>query len=477
MKPRLSFRLLIIIMFVGGMLPLQATVGLVVYRLQQSYLLREAERRLTSFVRAGVEAYAGEGDLTVLAVALGETLRPLGADLFVQDADGAPVPPALGTGPWLDRDAHDQIRASRSASLHVIPDGDGSRMVYLAAVVDSGGNILGTTEASLSLDVITDELAALRRWLVLITALASALSVLVAIPLSALVTRPLRDLLESVERAREGALDTRARVPAVLELGQLAITYNALLDRISDELNTRTRMVETMRQFAADASHELRSPLSVFRNSVELLDRARHQDDQEQFPGILALLRSEVDTMTGLVENLLLLARLEQPDEAVAELLHLEDVDPFPLLEEIYERSLLLAQGQEIALVWPKGEVPVIRADREMLRRALNNVVENALAYTPAGKKITLSVECRVEGCCFLVEDEGSGIASDQLPRIFERFYRSDQARSRRVPGTGLGLAIVAAIVRAHGGTADVESQLGRGTRIRLSLPVAAPRP
>jgi len=473
MKPRLSFRWLIVLLFVGGMLPLQATVGLVVYRLQQSYLLRGAERRLTSLVGAGVEAYAGEGDLTVLALALGETLRPLGADLFVQDAEGGPVPPSLGTGPWLDSEAHAQARSSRSASTEVIPDGDGSRMVYLAAIIDREGNALATTEASLSLDPITDELDALRRWLVLITALASALSVLVAIPLSALVTRPLRDLLASVERARAGALDARARVPAVQELGQLAVTYNALLDRISDELDTRTRMVETMRQFAADASHELRSPLSVFRNSVELLDQANLQGDQEQFPGILALLRSEVDTMTSLVQNLLLLARLEQPDEAVAEMLHLEDVDPFPFLEEIYERSLLLAQGQDLELVWPKGEVSTIRADRDMLRRALNNVVENAIAHTSPGKKIKLSLECRGESCCFCVEDEGSGIAADQLPHIFERFYRSDQARSRRVPGTGLGLAIVAAIVRAHGGQVDAESRLGHGTRIRLSLPAS----
>ncbi len=473
MKPRLSFRWLIVLLFVGGMLPLQAAVGLVVYRLQQTYLLSGAERRLTSFVGAGVEAYAGGRDLTVLALELSETLRPLGADLFVQDALGAPVPPSLGTGPWLDNEAHEQARASRSASIEVIADGDGSRMVYLAAIIDPEGNVLATTEASLSLDPITDELDALRRWLVLITALASALSVIVAIPLSALVTRPLHDLLASIERARAGALDTRAEVPPIQELRQLAVAYNALLDRISDELDARTRMVETMRQFAADASHELRSPLSVFRNSVELLNRANLQGDQEQFPGILALLRGEVDMMTSLVQNLLLLARLEQPGQTDAEVLHLEAMDPFPFLEEIYERSLLLAQGQDLELVWPKGAMSTIRADRDMLRRALSNVVENAIAHTPPGKKIRLSLECRAESCSFCVDDEGSGIAADQLPHIFERFYRSDQARSRRTPGTGLGLAIVAAIMRAHGGQVDAKSRLGHGTRIRLSVPVA----
>ena len=172
--------------------------------------------------------------------------------------------------------------------------------------------------------------------------------------------------------------------------------------------------------------------------------------------------------MTGLVENLLLLARLDQPEEAVASLLHPEEIHPIPFLEEIYERSQLLVQGQQVVLVWPTGEIGPIWADREMLRRALNNIVENAIAYTPAGKKITLSLENQNGYCCFIIEDQGRGIAPDQLSKIFERFYRSDESRNRQIPGSGLGLAIVAAIVRVHGGEIQVESELEQGTRFRL---------
>jgi two-component system sensor histidine kinase VicK len=246
------------------------------------------------------------------------------------------------------------------------------------------------------------------------------------------------------------------------------MTYNQMLDRISGDLDNQARLAENMRRFAADASHELRSPLSVFRNSVELLDKAFHQNDQIQIPGILTILRKEVDTMTRLVENLLLLARLDQPEEAVASLLHPEEIHPLPFLEEIYERSKFLVQGQQFELVWPTGEIGSIWADREMLRRALNNIVENAIIYTPAGGKITLSLEDQKGYCCFIIEDQGIGIAPDQLSKIYERFYRSDESRNRRIPGSGLGLAIVAAIVRVHGGEIQVESELNKGTRFRL---------
>ena len=172
--------------------------------------------------------------------------------------------------------------------------------------------------------------------------------------------------------------------------------------------------------------------------------------------------------MTRLVENLLWLTRLDQPEEAVASLLHPEEIHPFPFLEEIYERSQLLVQGQQVELAWPKGEIDPIWADREMLRRALNNIVENAITYTPAGKKITLSLENQNGYCCFIIEDQGIGIAPDQLSKIFNRFYRSDESRNRQIPGSGLGLAIVAAIVRAHEGDIQVESELDHGTRFRL---------
>jgi len=468
MKKRLSFRGLIVLLFVGALIPLLVIVGLLVYRVQQTYLLNEAQAHLINFVSAGVEQYASDADLTRLAVNLGENLRVLGADMFIQDANGNPVPPALGTGPWLDAADHQAARDSRTSGMQMIGSGSSSRIVYLAAVINQDNHLIGSVEASLPMSGIIAQLNALRQRLTLIITLASGLSVLVAVFLSGSITRPIKDLVDSVERVRQGNLETRAPISKIHELDQLATTYNQMLDRISEDLEYQAHLAENMRQFAANASHELRSPLSVFRNSVDLLNKAFRQNDQVQIPGILTILRKEVDTMTTLVENLLLLARLDQPDEAVASILRPEEIHPLPLLEEVYERSLLLAKNQQVQLVWPKVEINPFWADREMIRRALINIVENAIIYTPSGKNITLSLENQNGYCCFIIEDQGIGIAPDQLPMITQRFYRGDESRNRKISGSGLGLAIVAAIVRVHEGKIQVESELDRGTSFRL---------
>jgi two-component system OmpR family sensor kinase len=475
MKLNLSFRGLIIFLFIGSLVPLLVMVGLVVYRLQQSYLINEAQRRLVEFTQTSVEQFTGGSDLIVLAVNLNEHLRVLGADMFIQNASGNPVPPSLGTGPWLDNLEHQAVRDSKMSTVEMIGNGASARIVYLAAVIDPAGKVLGSVESSLSMNNITDQLSALRRWLILIIGIASGLSVLLSIFLSGIITRPMKNLVKSAERVRQGNLQTRAEIPEVIELSQLAVTFNQMLDRISGDMNNQAQLTENMRQFAADASHELRSPLSVFRNSVELLEKASLHNDQNQVSEILNILRKEVDAMTGLVENLLLLARLNQSEEAVEAFLHREAIDPFPVLEEVYERSQLLAQGQKVELAWPTCEIAPIWADHEMLRRALNNIVENAIAYTPAGKKVTLSLESQNGSCCFIIADQGCGIAPDQLRKIFERFYRSDGSRNRQIPGTGLGLAIVAAIVRNHGGDIQVESKLDEGTTFRVWFKQVAP--
>jgi signal transduction histidine kinase len=196
------------------------------------------------------------------------------------------------------------------------------------------------------------------------------------------------------------------------------------------------------------------------------------------------MLRQEIDTMSGLVDNLLFLARLDQAGAGEAGGPVFAAVEPFPLLEEVYERGQILANGRLLKLEWPTQAVTEIRADREMLRRALNNLVENGLKYTPEGKCVSLSIQAGEGSCRFVVRDEGPGIPAEQLPRIFARFYRADSARSRtgnapdrRQPGTGLGLAIVNAIAQAHGGKVEVRSVEGEGSVFVLEIPEAETRP
>jgi two-component system, OmpR family, sensor kinase len=468
----ISLRNLLILLNLGAIIPLLVIIGLVVYSLQHRFLLADARDRLVGFVSADVSAMT-DRDLTRLAVALGENLRVIGADVFVKDQNGKPVPPALGTGPWLDENQHRLAAETKESSIQTIAgEKTGTRrLVYLAALVDEQGAVLGTVEASLPLEPVDAELAALRRWLIIILGGAAGISVLLAVGISWMATRPLETLVGTAQRVGRGDLSHRAGLPMIGEVRTLAQTFNTMLDRIQLALEQQARSAEEMRHFAADASHELRSPLAVIRSGSEMLEKALGRGDTAETGSILSMLRHEIDAMTGLVDNLLFLARLDQSGGDETRGVNFSAVEPFPLLEEVYERAQLLANERILKLEWPSHAVAEVNADRELLRRALNNLVENAIKYTPAGKNIRMRIESGPQNCRFMIQDEGPGLSPEQLPRIFERFYRTDNTRSRRQPGTGLGLAIVNAIAQTHLGKVEVVSVEGSGSTFILEIP------
>jgi two-component system OmpR family sensor kinase len=244
-----------------------------------------------------------------------------------------------------------------------------------------------------------------------------------------------------------------------------------MLDRIQSAINRQARLTDEMRRFATDASHELRSPLAVLRNGLEMLEKARRLGDEAQVQAILNLMNGEVDSMTSLVDNLLFLARLDQADDRIEGTLSRALLAPLPVLEEVYERAQMLATGQILYLDWPDHPIAPVLADHEMIRRALNNLVENALHHTPTGREIRLRIEADQQTCRWIIQDQGCGMQPEQLARVFERFYRGDQSRGRQGPGAGLGLPIVAAIARAHGGTVHAASHPGEGAVFTLELP------
>jgi two-component system OmpR family sensor kinase len=443
----------------------------VVYRTQQNFLITETRDRLTGFVQAGVSSLTPGADLTNLSVALGEHLRVLGADLFVKDATGRPVPPALGTGPWLDDAAHRSVREQRTGSLQTIPAGSSRRLVYLVPILDVQGNVLGTVEASLPLDTIESELAALRRWLTWTMGVAAVLGVLFSFIVAGTSIRQFDGLLRASRQVARGELSSRAPPPQVSEARDLTYTFNIMLDRIQTAIDRQARLTDEMRRFATDASHELRSPLAVLRNGLEMLEKARRLGDEAQVQLILNLMSDEVDSMTSLVDNLLFLARLDQTGGRVESLPNQTLFAPLPLLEEVYERAQVLATGQILRLDWPDHPIAPVLADHEMIRRALNNLIENALHHTPSGREIHLRVEADQKNCCWIVQDQGCGMQPEQLVRVFERFYRGDRPRDRQGPGAGLGLPIVAAIAKAHGGSVHAVSRPGEGSVLTLELP------
>jgi two-component system OmpR family sensor kinase len=473
MKGYFSYRTLIISLYLGSLIPLLVVMGLLVYGIQQAFMVNNTRTRLEEYVRATVSSTTITGDsLTRLAINLGESLRVLGADVFLKDANGNPVPPSLGTGPWLDDEQHRLALANGTGSFQRIRTGDIDRLVFLSPIFDAQGQPMGTVEASLNLQFISTELGALQRWLVIVVGGATILAVMLSMVIAEFARRPLGGLVTAAARVTQGDMDSRAPLPQVTEVRQLAATFNTMLDRIQASMETQQQTTEEMRRFAADASHELRSPLAVFHNGVDMLEKALKRQDPEQVSHVLSLLRNETESMTRLVNDLLLLARMESASEGIGRELTLTAVEPLPLLEEVYERALVICQGQKLQLIWPDKDIRTIYGDRELLRRALNNLVENAIRHTPPEKKIWLKVHTEDTTCVFTIQDEGKGISRDELPRIFERFYRGDAARDRQQPSTGLGLSIVRAIVLAHQGEIQVDSELGVGTTFRIRFPV-----
>jgi len=274
---------------------------------------------------------------------------------------------------------------------------------------------------------------------------------------------PVDRMITEVREITDGrSLHRRLPVPlAQDELARLAATLNQMMTRLE-------RSFAALRRFTADASHELKTPLTVVRAGVE---RAITRPDTA--PETLAALEEtlqEVNRMTELLDSLLTLARA---DEGRAEL-HREPVDLRQILEEAGETGELLAEhagvGIEIRL---PAEPVVVSVDRSRVRQLALNLIENAVKYTPRGGQVSVELGSSNGRAVFTVADTGIGIAPGDLPHVFDRFWRADSARTRTSEraGTGLGLAICKWIAEAHGGTIEVQSRPGRGTTFTVGLP------
>lgn len=239
------------------------------------------------------------------------------------------------------------------------------------------------------------------------------------------------------------------------EVGELASTFNRMIARID-------RTFEAQRQFVANSSHELGTPLTVIRGNVDLLKRDLGEEDRRE---CLAAIETASTRMDRIIGDLLTLATLDDNQGAPP-----EAVDLRSLVQEVYDETRVCATRHALEI----GRLDAIHVlgHRERLRDMLVNLVENAVKYTPDGGHITLSAQRNRDWVYLSVEDTGVGISEEHLGRIFDRFYRVDKARSRSKGGTGLGLSIVKAIAAAHGGSVQVRSEVGRGTIFSVLLPL-----
>ncbi|MBI5652166.1 MAG: HAMP domain-containing histidine kinase [Chloroflexi bacterium] len=245
------------------------------------------------------------------------------------------------------------------------------------------------------------------------------------------------------------------------EIGQLAITFNAMLTELESAFRQIEQSLQTQRRFVADASHELRTPLTTIRGNIELLRRDPPLDAQERAE-ILIDTKDETERLIRLVNQLLVLARAD-----AGHTLRRESVALAPLIEDVCRQCKSLAPDRAI-------QIDVVRdasviGDRDALKQVLLILVDNALAHTPAHAAIALTSASTDTRVSIAVRDTGPGIALEILPHIFERFFRADLSRSRG--GAGLGLSIAKELIEAQGGTLNVASQIGNGSTFTVALP------
>jgi two-component system phosphate regulon sensor histidine kinase PhoR len=233
------------------------------------------------------------------------------------------------------------------------------------------------------------------------------------------------------------------------------------------DLTETERVEKTRRDFIANVSHELRTPLTSIQGYAEtLLDSTPNLDHIHEF---LEIIRKNAARMSRLTEDLLTLARVESGEQRF----DIQPSAPGDLLHEVVQSFSTMAQAQGIELVVEnQADIPVA-ADREAIHQVFANLVDNALKYAASGRQIVLGARGQGRMVEFYVQDFGPGIPSEHLPRLFERFYRVDKARSRESGGTGLGLAIAKHIILAHGGTIRAESELNHGCMFLFTIPTA----
>jgi heavy metal sensor kinase len=246
------------------------------------------------------------------------------------------------------------------------------------------------------------------------------------------------------------------------ELERLSATLNDMIGRLEAAFKRISR-------FTADASHELRTPLAVMRTTAEVA--LRHSGDGGQHRVALEGVVAEIERTSQLVDNLLLIAKADQGSSELAK----RPVDVVAAAEEAHAQIRMLARGKGIALDARLPSEPiVVTGDRDALRRLFLILLDNAIKYTPAGGVATVAVSVQGANAVGAVIDNGIGIPADDLPHVFERFYRVDRARSRELGGAGLGLAIARWIAESHGGAIAVSSELERGSRFEVRLPLAS---
>jgi two-component system, OmpR family, sensor kinase len=363
--------------------------------------------------------------------------------------------------------AHDASAAVSASTRHPFTVGSqsGSGQWRLVAAVGPGPNghnyLIGV-----SLHDAAVSLGRIERVEIVVTGLILAILALVTFFVLRLGLRPIRRMTETATAIAAGDLSHRVPdVAARTEAGELGAALNTMMTKIEDAFDQRTESEARLRQFVADASHELRTPVTTIRGYAELY-RSGGLDDPEELSQAMRRTEQESIRMGSLVEDLLLLARLDQNPALQSP----GSVDLGVLAVDAVSDARAVDPDRLVTASVAEGVT--VDGDEDRLRQVMANLVGNALVHTPPGTAVRVRVDREGPDAVLEVHDDGPGMPAPVAARAFERFFRADPARSRHAGGSGLGLSIVKAIVSAHGGTVGIDTGDGAGTTVRVTLPL-----
>ena len=445
----------------------------------RTFLINQADSQLNEVVqtsmlrldRAGIDSANQDGDGDENGF---RPLRPLGAvptttAVTLLDISGNVIGRIGGEfANSIDLNEFKKLTPEKVDSLNELPftiSGDDGE-TDIRAIARSLPSGEGTVVISVALDSVDKTVAGLRGIFILISFIVLISIAIVARSLIKLTLKPLNQIEKTAAAIAEG--DLSARLPEVnsrTEVGRLTGSLNTMLSRIEESFTIRTESENKLRRFVADASHELRTPLTAIRGFAEL-HRQGAVVGEEKTKELVSRIEKESIRMSSLVEDLLLLARLDQSRE-----LTFDPVDINHLVKEAVASAQAAGPGYEITVSSTNDEVFVL-GDSMRIHQAIANLLANARTHTPVGTKIAVNISQGDLETKISISDNGPGLSEEDQKRVFERFFRADPSRVRvGGEGSGLGLAIVDAVMKAHGGRVEVNSKIGAGATFTIVFP------
>lgn len=458
---RLPVRARLTLWYTTALLVILALIGLLSHRVLAWSLSEDLDASLAAVAQVlSATTPAGPSPEDVLRHLLGPEIYDKFfqfLDPFGRPTDGPGSPRDRGL-PLSAQTLSRVVRGERAFETLTLERGE--RVRLLTVPVFERGRVTRLVRVGMPLARLEQTLRSYRNILLALVPLGLGLAALGGASAARRAFRPVDEMSRAARRITAEALSERLALQGSGdELDHLAGTLNGMLARLE------TAFAE-VRRFTADAAHELRTPLTVLKGSIEVALRAERSP--EEYRAVLRTSLEEADRLVRIAEDLLALSR-----SAAGSGLRRDRVDLEALVLDVLDAGARLARGTGVSVRLGEAEPVVTTADAAALRRAVLNLVENGVKYTPAGGSVTLSLRRESAAAVIAVEDTGPGIPGTDRERIFEPFVRLDEARSRDTGGTGLGLAIARSIVTAHGGTLGVEGPAGGGSRFVMRLAVA----